>query len=159
MGNIPNTETSKNSAKITKPIYTISSFCMIPIPPNWKMPTVTEIPSIWKPSFSTSIPNSSYLWKIPTFIIKGRKVADHYDISEDTRLKRQMEVKHFSDYKNKKIPDKVRLIRMKEVYKMLNYLLTTDDAPSKEHPPPNFTYRGGNVNIIIYNFMEMLSSC
>ena len=161
MGNEPTTETPSYHTKTTPPTLKNFSRNMIPIiPPNWKMSTITETPSIWKPSFSTSFPDSSYLWKIPSFIIKRCKVADHYDISEDARLKRQMEIKHFLDkHWGRGVPNEVRLIRMKEVYKMLNYLLTTEDAPSKDSPPPNFTYRSGNVNIIIYNFIWMLSSC
>ena len=42
---------------------------------------------------------------------------------------------------------------------MLNNLLTAKEAPSRDSPIPNFTYRAGNVNIIIYNFVYMLTRC
>lgn len=156
--------TMGNLSDIETPVKKLTIWTIPPMPPNWEMSIVAEIPeipSIWEMP-STTTTKISYLLKIPSYIMRIPLVPRHKNldtISEETRLKRHKELGEIHGNPYRIISKYSRLKRMNEVYKILNNLLTAENPPSKDSPIPNFTYGSGNVNIIIYNFIYALSRC
>ncbi len=157
MGNLPDIET---------PVKKFTIWRIPPMPSNWLMPLVTEIPeipSIWEMSPTIQHPKSYFL-KIPSYITSLGLNSKRYStyrktISEKTRLKQRKERNAIMSNPYREISKYDRLKRMKEVYNIFNNLLTDENPPSKDSLIPNFTYGSGNVNIIIYNFIYALARC